>query len=334
VVIINSSDSNRLPVWKRGIKALQFALVSCRIAFKEPSDVIIASSGPITVGIPALAAHFLKRKKIVFEVRDLWPQGAIELGKIKNRLVLNAALWFEKICYKNSSLVVACSTGMESFILKRFPGTRTVVIPNASDPEIFSKSFPDFNFPDKFKNKKIFVYSGSLGIMDHGMLLIHAMKHVADNNIHLVILGEGAERVSMEAACRDFKMENVSFLGLVSKFEVAAWLSKSIAAIVVFKNFPVLQTSSPNKLFDAFAAGRPVIHNTTGWIRDLFEKENCGITVGPDDEKELAKAMEQLAGNNELRNEMAQNASRLAATVFNRDKLAIEYMNALIEAAG
>ena len=332
LIIINSSDSNRDPVWKRGLKALRFAFVSCRIALTEPCDLVLASSGPITVGIPALMAKYFRGKKMIFEIRDLWPQGAIELKKIKSALMIKLALWFEKLCYKNASLIVACSEGMEASIIKRFGKLNTLVITNASDPELFRKpADSDFKLPEELKNKSIFLYAGSLGFMDHGHLMINAMKLNSDPSICLVILGDGAERRTLEKQVHDEKINNVYFLGLLPKHKVAEWMKVSVASLIVFKNFPVLQTSSPNKMFDSFASGIPIIHNTTGWIFNLVQTENCGISVGPDDAAGMANAMSLLANDKNSRMQFAINASRLADTYFNRNLLASKYLERILE---
>src|SRR5690606_9397741 len=112
LIVINSADSNRDGIVKRMFKALVFSMMSCYYALIVKCDVVMASSGPITVGLPALLTKWFRRKPMVFEVRDLWPEGAIELGKLNNGLLRNIAIWFEKLCYKNASLVVPCSKGM------------------------------------------------------------------------------------------------------------------------------------------------------------------------------------------------------------------------------
>ena len=51
----------------------KFAISSTLIALKEPTDIVFATSTPLTAGIPGIAARWLRRKDFVFEVRDLWP---------------------------------------------------------------------------------------------------------------------------------------------------------------------------------------------------------------------------------------------------------------------
>ncbi|MCB9201604.1 MAG: glycosyltransferase family 4 protein [Flavobacteriales bacterium] len=330
LIIINSADSNRDAVIKRAFKALIYSLVSIWFALTEKFDVVIASSGPITVGLPALFAKWFRRKKMIFEVRDLWPSGGIEMKKITNKYIIKLALWFEKTCYKNSEFVVPCSKGMEKSIVTRFYQTPTLVIPNACDVELFSsKSSP--KLPDYFKGKEIVLYAGSLGQMDNCEYLIEAMRFINKVQIHLVFIGEGSERAQLERLVKLYSLDNISFIGLIPKNEVILWLNSSIVSFVMFKNYPVLQTSSPNKLFDSFASGTPVIQNTTGWIKDLVEKEKCGINVPPDNPKELADAIVKITDDIELRNQMAKNAKRLAETEFNRDILAEKYLNKILE---
>jgi len=331
LIIINSGDSNRDTFLKRAFNALRFSIVSCKMALSEPCDVVLASSGPITVGIPALAAKWFRRKKMVFEIRDLWPQGAIELGKIKSGWMKSTALWFEKLCYHNSSIVVACSPGMEACVKERFPLVKTMVVSNASDPSLFKAPGKDiFRLPDQFIGKNIFLYAGSLGLMDHGSLILRSMKLIDDSSIQMVIVGEGADRKMLEQEALDLELKNVHFLGLKPKTELVQWFAVARASLVLFKNYPVLQTSSPNKLFDAFAAGIPVIHNTTGWIKEVVDREQCGVSIGPDDHNALAKAMIRITEDNSYRNLLAENSARLGQTVFNRDRLSQKYLDALM----
>src|SRR5690606_20869748 len=82
LIVINSGDSNRFSITKRVLRAVLFSLFSIFYALRLKADVVVASSGPITIGLPLIFAKIFTRKKTVFEVRDLWPSGGIELGLI------------------------------------------------------------------------------------------------------------------------------------------------------------------------------------------------------------------------------------------------------------
>ncbi|MBD1429762.1 glycosyltransferase family 4 protein [Sphingobacterium litopenaei] len=332
LVVINSADSNRDNVLKRAFKALIFSFMSCYFALTLKCDVVLASSGPITVGLPALLTKWFRKKAMIFEVRDLWPDGAIELGKLNNSLVQKIAVWFEKLCYRNSSLVIPCSRGMEQGVLKKCPNTNTLVITNASDVELFSNiSEDDKKIPEKYAGKKLFLYAGSLGLMDEVEQVIEGMRLITDPNILWLVIGEGAERKHLENLVRNYNLTNVEFLGIMPKTEVIKWFSRVEASFVTFKDLPVLHTSSPNKMFDSFAAGVPIIQSTKGWIKELVSSTNCGINVEPYEPQQFSEAILKIAYDRSYRDELAVNAKLLALKNFNRDVLAIAYLNKLLE---
>lgn len=329
LIVINSPDSNRQGVVRRAFNALRYSLVSVWYALSLPYDIAIASSGPITIAIPALIAKWLRAKRFIFEIRDLWPQGGVELGKLNNKVLVKMAFAFEAMCYQQSAFVVTCSPGMSLSINTRFPAIKTIVIPNAADVNLFSaQGFIPFTAYDK--EVKYFIYAGSLGLMDDAAQFVAAMKYVKRDDIRLIIIGAGAEKEKLQALSADYG-DRVSFLGLLPKNEVVGYLKNAYAAIVSFVDKPVIQTSSPNKLFDALAAGVPVIQNTTGWIKELIEEENCGINVAQNCPECFAKAFDHLAAKPEIRNTMAKNAYDLALKKFNIESESVIYLNEILK---
>jgi len=332
LIVINSADSNRDGIVKRMFKAIVFSLMSCYYAVTVRCDVVIASSGPITVGIPALLTKWLRRKPMVFEVRDLWPDGAIELGKLNNNLLCKIAIWFEKLCYKNAALVVPCSKGMEVGVLRKYPQAKTLVIPNASDVELFSKiSADDRKIPGEYEGKKLFLYAGSLGLMDEVEQVIEGMRLVTNPDVLWLVIGEGAERKHLESLVDKYQLTNIEFLGIMPKTEIVKWFSRVEATFVTFRDLSVLHTSSPNKMFDSFAAGVPIIQSTKGWIKELVDRSQCGINVEPDKPGQFAAAIESIANDKEYRNLLANNAKRLAEKEFNRNILSERYLQELLQ---
>lgn len=336
LIVIDSGDSNKLPKWNRVVRAVGFAFLSTYFALISRADIVIASSGPITVGIPGLAARWLSRKKLVFEVRDLWPRGAIEMNLIRGRIPKWLGMWFESVCYRSSHLVVPCSTGMESDIKARFPGLKTLMIPNGSDVVLFGKAV-QLEHPPAWlanPNQKVFVYFGSLGIMDACEEIIQGLLEVRErNNIHIIFIGDGSEKIRLEDMVRKSGLAHqVHFSGLLPKNELIGWLKVSVASFVVFKNHPVLATSSPNKMFDSFAAGLPVIQNTTGWIKSLLDEHGCGLNVEPGNPASMANAIQSMSQMEaEKWQDMSDAAFNLAQNVFNRDLLASQYYRQLNE---
>lgn len=333
VIVINAADSNRDPVWKRAVRALQFSITACWYALTLKYDRVICSSGPITIGIPGILASTLRGRKMIFEVRDLWPAGGIEMGKIKPGLPSMLALWFERVCYRNAAIVVTCSPDQRNHIVGRYPELNVIVIPQGCDLTLFGTPV-NGHLPEWTKGKTLFTHIGSLGFIHNCGLLIEAARHLLKQNrddIMIVFAGEGAAREGLEAIVEREKLTNTKFLGLLPKIMLPSWVQASCATLFSTLNNPVQNSSSPNKVFDSLAAGVPVIQTTTGWLARLIGDEECGVNVTPDDPEALARAMIHLASNSDICKSMSANSKRLAETVFNRDLLAEKYLKAIID---
>lgn len=338
VKVINVKLSNRHGFVTRVVGFLGYALVASWFALREKADVVVSSSGPITVAVPGLVARYLRRRPFVFEVRDLWPEGAVQLGVIKNRFVIWAARLLERASYRGAGRVVALSPGMAEWIRGRYPEIQHIsVVPNASDNQLADQIVAQGSAADRDPDKFIAIYAGTLGLIDDCAQILHAAKALQDAGNDLIefkIIGDGNERDQVVAEAQALGLRNIEFLGRQTKETVMSWLTTADCALFVCKDVPFLSTASPNKLFDAFAAGLPVVQTTPGWIRDLFDKENCGLSVPPGDASALAEALTKLAGDEDLRKDLAANSKRVGVELFDRDLLSQRMRNVLVETTG
>ncbi|MEO6629639.1 MAG: glycosyltransferase, partial [Aquihabitans sp.] len=111
--------------------------------------------------------------------------------------------------------------------------------------------------------------------------------------------------------------------------ELVALIQHSYVSLVPLRGTPTLDTSSPNKLYESLAAGKPVLQNTRGWIRELLDDNQCGFTVDPIDETEMADRLIQLADDPTLAMQMGANGRKLAHRDFDQDILSAHYMGVL-----
>lgn len=327
--MINTPDSNLYSKWKRVWNAFRFALTCTWLVIRGRFDIVIASSGPITVGIPGIAAKMLCKSRFIFEVRDLWPEGGVQMGLFRGKWRNKLAYSFESLCYRRSDLIVALSQGMSNYIKNKVPKASIVVIPNSSDTHLFSQPISNqLHFPEHLEGKRYFLYFGSLGLMDACDEILYGFAKIKDRrDLAVVFIGDGAFRKDLQELAINLGLlsEQVHFIGLLPKQELVPWLRNAIASFVVFKSYPVLGTSSPNKLFDSFAAGLPVIQNTKGWISDLIDETTCGINVISGDADSMSKAMLKLADDNTFREKSASASLLLGQSQFNRDQLFQKY---------
>jgi glycosyltransferase involved in cell wall biosynthesis len=211
-----------------------------------------------------------------------------------------------------------------------------LTISNASDLHVFARNTSkDFILPDKFTSRPLFLHIGSLGYIHNCSYIIDAAIFLKDlgyeDKINIVFIGDGIERRDLEKVVTEKGIENVFFMGSLPKHNLPYWLVYAKATLFTTLNNSVQDTSSPNKIFDSFASGLPIIQTTQGWIKDLVDEYNCGINVNPEKPEEMANAMIYLIENDRNRIEMGENAFHLAKTKFNREILAERYLVELLK---
>lgn len=332
LTVIDSGDNNRLSVPRRAWRAMVFALLSVYYALFRKYEVLLASSGPITIGLPLLMAKLIRRKKTVFEVRDLWPSGGVELGLIKDKSLIRLAYGFEKRCYHRADLVVTASPGQQRHILARYPYLKTLVIPNASDNVLFGQKSKE-KLPKAFQGYQLLTHIGSLGKIHNiqfWMEVAEAVFAEGTEGVKFVFIGEGADRRELESWAEGKGLAHVHFLGLMPKVELPKWVQQSYATLFATTDNPVQDTSSPNKIFDSFAAGVPIIQTSKGWIKDLVDQNACGINLDLNDVQAAAIQIKAYLAEPELRNRHGENARQLALKKFDRGVLSKKYLDALV----
>jgi glycosyltransferase involved in cell wall biosynthesis len=331
VKIINVSIDNKQPFLKRILTFLQYAITSSWFALTLKTDVVIASSGPITVGIPGLIAKYLRGRKLVFETRDLWPEGAIELGIIKNSVVKKLAYWFEKKCYNASSLIVALSSGMRKYIEEIHNHPNVIDVTNAANIKMFSTPKP-FIGRSQIVPKKYAIYTGNIGEVNNSIWLLEAaieLRKMGREDIKILLIGEGKQRNDLVEKARKLQLNNFISWDLLPKEDLVGLIQQSLVSLVPLKGTPVFDTSSPNKFFESLAAGIPVIQTTNGWMKDFLNEHGVGFTLNPNDSKVLAETLISVEANPTLRSEMGIKASLVASKEFDKVNLANKMIKAI-----
>lgn len=325
LIILNIQIDNKQHPIKRIWTFTQYSVLATFFSLKENFDVVISSSGPITVGIPGLIAKALKRKKMVFEVRDLWPDTAIQMGFVKQKFIKKLMYSFEKLCYENSGLIVTLSPGSAENIKERYRNYNIVSVPNSANIKLFQNKRP---IEKKFNlgKYKYAIYTGNIGPVNNSILLFNVAKILKESNqkdLQIILVGDGQQKEFLLKKTREEDLgEYFRIFDLMPKEDLVPLIQNSLASLIPLANQPLLDTSSPNKLFESLAAGVPVIQTTNGWIKDLLDDKDCGFSVSPDQPKEMVNALLELRDSKELRDRLASNALKVAKTDFDKKVLA------------
>lgn len=330
--VINVRVDNKQPFLKRIWTFILYSALSSWYALTLPADVVIASSGPITVGIPGLIARLVRRRKLVFETRDLWPEGAIELGIIKNKWVIKLAFWFEKFCYQNSQLIVALSPGMKDYIDKKSGHPNVISVTNAANIELFANPSPFVSIHPSLQPKHYAIYTGNIGLVNNCYLLLNAARIIQksqQDDLKILIVGDGQLREEFLRIKESEGLDSLILHGLIPKTDLVGLIQNGLASLVPLANTPVLDTSSPNKFFESLAAGIPVIQNTHGWMKDFLETHQVGFTINHDDAAGLVAHLTALKNHPNQYSDMALKAKDIAKQEFDKSVLAARFLDSL-----
>jgi len=324
---------------KRTRVFMLFALRSVGFALSLPYDLLFATSTPLTAGIPGIVASLLRRKPFVFEVRDLWPELPREMGVITNPVVLWAMGVLEWLSYHSAKGCIGLSPGIVEGIRSRGVAADSVaMVPNGCDLKFFNPFEGESVRPGGIRNDEfVAVFTGAHGMANGLDAVLDAalvLKKRGNTRIRLVFIGDGKLKPELVARADREGLDNCLFLAPVNKRKLTAYLRGADAGLMILANVPAFYYgTSPNKFFDYIAIGLPVINNYPGWLAEMITRSECGIAVEPDNPEAFADALEKMAANPSLVNEMGLRARELAVSEFDREKLGDRFVDFLEKVA-
>jgi glycosyltransferase involved in cell wall biosynthesis len=335
--------SNKLSYVQRIIAFVRFALSSSIKAASIKSELIFATSTPLTIAIPAVFASKFQKVPLVFEVRDLWPELPIAMGVLNNKISIYLAKILEKWAYKNSKAIIALSPGMKDGILKQsYPADKVAVIPNGCDNDLFEVGIHQgMNFRSRrewLKERPLLVYAGTFGIINGVGYLVELAKELLTKSpeMRILLVGGGRELENVIQMAKELGVFEVNLFvePEISKNQVPELLSAATISTALFIDQPEMRANSANKFFDCLAAGKPILINYGGWMDDLVKGAECGINGWKMSISDVADSVVELINDKGLLMAYGSNAKKLAETQFNRDYLAKQFEGVLRYSTG
>ena len=302
-----------------------------------PVDVVIGTSPPIFQLVSAWLIAVFKRKPFVLEIRDLWPEFAIEIGVLKNPLLIWLSRSLESFMYARANHIVVNSPAFRGYLLEKgIRASRISVVPNGVDPDMFQPEADGERFRKDLglANQFIATYAGALGMANDISTILRAAARLRENDsVHFLLVGAGKEADNLRAEAESLRLTNVTFAGTYPKNRMNEVLAGSDACLATLKDIRMFRTVYPNKVFDYMAAGRPVVLGIGGVIRDVVEDAQAGIAFEPGNDEQLAKAILKLAGDRVASSEMGAHGRSYVAKNFHRSHHADHFMRIVQEQA-
>lgn len=338
--VLQLSYSNKQPFPKRILTFCRFLVAASIRILKIKGDVVLATSTPITIAIPAIVKKAVHKTPFIFEVRDVWPEVPIAMGVIKNRFIQNVLNIFEKRVYKASAHIVPLSEDMKESILRRTQTAagKLTVIPNISEIERFSLFNPNTNLFSKllgYKPEKVVLYAGTLGLVNGIKYLVDLAFYTQSINpsIKYIVFGDGAEKEELVQYARIKGVLNQTFyfFAPVPKAQLPQIYYECTVAVSSVIPIKELWSNSANKFFDCFAAGRPIVINHLGWQARVIEKKKVGFVLDyhTSNIPHEAERICQYLSNADLLSLQGENAKRLAEREYSLDVATNNYLKVL-----
>ena len=299
----------------------------------EKYDIVYVTSPPLFVGIIGLVLKYLFPKtKFVFEVRDLWPDAAVEMGELKNKYFRKFSFILERQLYTKADKIIAVTQKFkERIIAKGFIKEKICVIRNGSDMQ-FEKISITNSIKLKYKSNDefIIIYAGILGIAQNLKTILDTAIILKNENIRFLLIGTGPEEKLLKDYSKQSNIENVEFIGEVPKEKINDYLSLADCGIIPLKNIPVFDSTIPSKLFDYMSANLPILLGVKGEAKEILNESKAGIYFEPDNSKDLAdKILFLLKNINEIE-KMSKLGRQFVAEHFNRIILAEQLEQELV----
>jgi colanic acid biosynthesis glycosyl transferase WcaI len=303
--------------------------------FTNRSDVVVASSPQLLVGLSGWWLARRKRACFVFEVRDLWPESlaAVGVGNEKS-LVYRALARIAGFLYRKSDHIVVVTPAFKNYLVQHWEVApeKISVIENGVEAEMFSpRTESNLRTEMGTDGKFVVSYIGTMGNA-HGLQTVieaaEQLQSVAPNVLFLLV-GEGAEKQQLVSMARLRGLTNLHFVDEQPRQNIPAYICASDACLVLLKKNDIFKTVIPTKMLEFMSCARPVILGVEGQARQILEDAQAGICIEPGNPSELAQAVLRLAGNQQLRETLGRYGRRHVLQHFSRHQSATTYIDLL-----
>lgn len=301
---------------------------------KGKYDVVIVTSPPLFVGATGYLVSRLRRMPFVFEVRDLWPESAIDTGVLTNKLIIKLAYWVEAFIYKRARLINVLTPAFYTALKEKkgIPENKLIQISNAADFSLSEKLLNEFDAKafrkeHGLEGKFVITYVGAHGVANHLEQLLDAGDALKDTNVLFLLIGQGMEKDRLKKLAEERKVTNVRFLDSVPKADVFRYILASEMGASVLKKVDTFKTVYSNKTFDYMSCKKPILMAIDGVSRELVEAAGAGSYVEPENAAAYNHVIREYLSDPARLAREGESGYKFAKQNFDREVLAKKYLD-------
>ncbi len=296
-------------------------------------DVIIGTSPQFFVVVAAYIISKIKGAPFVFELRDFWPESIVQLGLLKNRLIIRILEAVEMHLYHKAAHIIGVVDSFKTVLMKRgIAEDKISIIKNGVDLDLFRNIFDQDALKTEIdlKGKFVIGYIGTHGLahaLDKVLEAANLLKEEED--IHFLFVGDGAKKEELVQKSRQLNLPNVTFKEKATKKEVVSYYALTDALLVSLRKIDLFLNALPSKLFEIMAMNKPILLSVDGEARQLIESIPAGLFAEPENPKDLVAKILYLKEHPEEQKQFGNNGRQFVIDHFNRKELADQYLEIL-----
>ena len=341
IIRAGSTDFPRFDMKKRVLNYLSYVALAILRALFVPCDAVVAMTDPPFQGIVGAIVALLKRKPYVYNIRDLYPDMAVGGSIVRPGMLSRFWERLHRWALRRASRVIVLGEDMRARIVaKGVEFSRVVIVRDGADvlrpgaplpvldPAVVRAIRGDFSF--------VLVHAGNLGFYGAWNTLVTAARHLANEGVGLVFVGDGAQRSQIEAAAAG--ADNVRFLEFFPASKIPSVLAAADAHVITVKR-GLEGVVVPSKMYGILAAGKPILAVAPKETdaASLGVQRGFAVAADPDRPAEVVSAVRALASDPKKLKAMGE-AARAAAPDYDRveelkkfvtiiDQLAVDQKN-------
>lgn len=321
--------------FKKTLAHLSFAasiLLLSLFRGKRP-DVLVVSSPNFFAAMSVYLMAAARGVPYVFEVRDLWPGIFIELGVLKNRLLIRALEMIELFLYRRAAAIVPVTHGFaEDMIRRGVAAGKIKVITNGVDLHAYRPASGNGRLRGELglDGRFVILYLGAHGIA-HGLsrVLDAAEGLQGDPGVHFLFVGEGAVKARLTTLAERKSLKNVTFLPGQPRERVASFYRMADVCLVPLRAVDGLSTFIPSKMFEIMGCGDPIIAPLRGEAAAILRRSGAALVIPPEDPPRLMDAVRELKADPRKRGCMGRKGRAFVERNYDRRRLAATYLDLL-----
>ncbi|MBK9180850.1 MAG: glycosyltransferase family 4 protein [Acidimicrobiales bacterium] len=295
------TDKTDIP--RRALAFAGFTAVAAAVGCTGPrADAVLAMSPPLTLGAAGWLMGLARRAPLVFNIQDVFPDVAVELGVLHSPRVIAAARALERWCYARADAVTVLSDDLRDNVAAKVrPSLRAKVrvIPNFVDTDWIRPSPPDNGYRREYglEGRTVVLYAGNVGFSQSLDLVLRAAAELRHDrpDVAFVVNGGGAALEGLRRAVAEQHLDNVVFAPLQPKERLPEVLAAGDLHLVPLRR-GLARSSVPSKTYSILAAGRPLLASVDPGteVARLVDRSGAGLAVPPDDPVAFTAALRRL----------------------------------------